>query len=80
MADTFAAVCNHLKQKGGKNYRQCEIIMIIMINMIIMIGIINITISSRKGDKDYRRCEMEGGGWRLRHSWQILRNISSWID
>ena len=51
MADTFAAVCNHLKQKGGKDYRQCKIIMIIMINMIIMIGIINITISSRRGIK-----------------------------
>ena len=58
MADTFAAVCNHLKQKGGKDYRQCEkIIMIIMINRIIMIimstniGTINLTISSRRGIK-----------------------------
>ena len=52
MATTFAAVCNHLKQKGGKDYRQCEkIIMIIMIIKIIISAIIDITISSRRGIK-----------------------------
>ena len=49
MVATFAAVCNHLKQKGGKDYRQCE--KIIMIIMSTNIGTINLTLSSRRGIK-----------------------------